>query len=231
MSLQKTRISTGIPSLDLLLGGGFHSKAINLIYGEATTGKTTLALTTVFHHLSHQPSANALYLDIDNKLNVKRFKQIALSQGKNLLQRIQLFTPESFSMQSDVLEQLPELITGDLFIIDSITGLYRGETEDAEKTFRANKELNRQLGYLTEISKVKGSTMVLTGQVRNILDTRLVEPVAQRLLRYWSETIIRLEKTTQPSNRYAILEKPEESKAPIILTINQSGITEEQSWT
>ena len=228
MSLMKTRISTGIPSLDLLLGGGFHSKAINLIYGEATTGKTTLALTTVFHHLSHQPSAKALFLDIDNKLNVTRLKQISTSQGRNLLPRIQLFTPESFSMQSDTLEQLPELITGDLFIIDSITGLYRGETEDAEKTFRVNKELNRQLGYLSEISKTKGLTMVLTGQVRNILDTRQVEPVAQRLLRYWSETIIKLEITSQPSNRFAILEKPEESKAPIILTINQSGITEEQ---
>lgn len=228
MSLQKTRISTGIPSLDDLLGGGFHTETINLLYGEATTGKTTLSLTTVFHHLSQQPSAKAVYLDIDNKLNVARLEQIAAAQGKKLLPRIQLFTPESYSMQSDTLESLPELIRGDLLVIDSITGLYRGETEDAEKTFRVNKELNRQLGYLTELAQSTGSTMLLTGQVRSILDTRQIEPVAQRLLRYWSETIIRLEKTAQASNRQAILEKPEESKAPIILTINQSGITEEQ---
>ena len=228
MSLQKTRISTGIPSLDNLLGGGFHSQAINLIYGEATTGKTTLSLTTVFHHLSQQPSAKAVYLDIDNKLNASRLEQIASSQGRNLLPRIRLFTPESYSMQGDALENLPELITGDLLVIDSITGLYRGETEDAEKTFRVNKELNRQLGYLTEVAETTGSTMLLTGQVRSILDTQQVEPVAQRLLRYWSETIIRLEKTALSSNRHAILEKPEESRAPIILTINESGITEEQ---
>ena len=228
MSLQKTRISTGIPSLDHLLGGGFHTQTINLIYGEATTGKTTLSLTTVFHHLSQHPSAKAVYLDIDNKLNVSRLEQIASSQGKKLLPRIQLFTPESYSMQSDTLEHLPDLIPGDLLVIDSITGLYRGETEDAEKTFRVNKELNRQLGYLTEIAKTTGSTMLLTGQVRSILDTQQVEPVAQRLLRYWSETIIRLEKTAHSSNRHAILEKPEESRAPIILTINESGITEEQ---
>jgi len=228
MSLQKTRISTGIPSLDNLLGGGFHSQKINLIYGEATTGKTTLSLTTVFHHLSQQPSAKAVYLDIDNKLNASRLEQIASSQGRNLLPRIRLFTPESYSMQGDALENLPELISGDLLVIDSITGLYRGETEDAEKTFRVNKELNRQLGYLTEVAETTGSTMLLTGQVRSILDTQQVEPVAQRLLRYWSETIIRLEKTALSSNRHAILEKPEESRAPIILTINESGITEEQ---
>lgn len=227
MSLQ-TRTPTGIPPLDLLLGGGFHSHAINLVYGEATTGKTTLCLTTVFHHLSKNRTVKAIYLDIDNKLNAARFEQIAESQGKNLLPRIQLFTPESYTMQGDALEQLPELRGGDLLIIDSLTGLYRGETEDAEKTFKVNKELNRQLGYLTEVAETTGSTMLLTGQVRSILDTQQVEPVAQRLLRYWSETIIRLEKTAQSSNRHAILEKPEESRAPIILTINESGITEEQ---
>ena len=80
MSLQKNRISTGILPLDQLLGGGFHNQAINLIYGEATTGKTTLSLTTVFHHLSQQSSAKAVYLDIDNKLNVSRLEQIAFSQ-------------------------------------------------------------------------------------------------------------------------------------------------------
>ena len=228
MSIHRTRISTGIPSLDNLLGGGFHSQTINLIYGEATTGKTTLSLTTVFHHLSQQASAKAVYLDIDNKLNVSRLEQIAFSQGKMLLPRIQLFTPESYSMQSDTLELLPDIIAGDLLVIDSITGLYRGETEDTEKTFKVNKELNRQLGYLTELAKTTGSTILLTGQVRSIMDTQQVEPVAQRLLRYWSETIIRLEKTAQPNNRHAILEKPEESKPPIILTINESGMTEEQ---
>jgi len=228
MSRGKTRISTGIPSLDNLLGGGFHSQAINLIYGEATSGKTTLSLTTVFHHLSQRASSKAVYLDIDNKLNASRLEQIAFSQGKQLLSRIQLFTPESYSMQSDALENVPELMAGDLLVIDSITGLYRGETEDAEKTFKVNKELNRQLGYLSELAETRGATILLTGQVRSILDTHMVEPVAQRLLRYWSETIIRLEKTAQPSNRHAILEKPEESRAPIILTINKTGMTEEQ---
>ncbi len=228
MSLQKTRIPTGIPSLDNLLGGGFHSQAINLMYGEAATGKTTLSLTTVFYHLSQSRTAKAVYLDIDNKLNMARLQQIARSQGSNLLTRLRLFTPESYRTQGDALEQLPELVEGDLLIVDSITGLYRGETENTEKTFRVNKELNRQLGYLTEIAKTTGSTTLLTGQVRSIMDTQQIEPVAQRLLRYWSETILRLEKTMDPGNRQAILEKPVESRAPVMLTINQMGITEEK---
>lgn len=229
MSLQ-TRTQTGIKSLDTLLGGGFLSHAINLIYGEATTGKTTLSLTTVFHHLQTNRTAKTVYLDIDNKLNITRLSQIAESQGLNLLPRIHLFTPESYDMQGDALEQLPDFYTGDILVVDSITGLYRGETEDADTTFKSNKELNRQLGFLSEKAKSTGVTIILTGQVRSILDTDQIEPVAQRLLRYWSDTIMKLEKTPQVYNRQAILEKPSNNRSPIILTINKSGITEEQRW-
>ena len=222
---EQGRISTGIPPLDNLLGGGFHGSAINLIYGEATSGKTTLTLTTALHHLQYNRSAKAVYLDIDNKLNVGRLQQLA-SNNESVLRRLNLYTPESFTNQSEAIEQLPQLKSGDLVIIDSITGLYRGETEDTESTFEANKELNRQLGYITEISLTTGAAMLLTGQVRSILDTSQVEPVAQRILRYWSKTIIKLEKTALPSNRQATMEKPQGIRSPIILTINSSGITE-----
>jgi DNA repair protein RadB len=224
MSVQN-RISTGIPPLDNLLGGGFHGSAVNLIYGEATSGKTTLTLTTALHHLQQNRSAKVVYLDIDNKLNVGRLQQL-VADNDSLLRRLNLYTPGSFNNQSEAIEQLPDLSYDDIVIIDSITGLYRGETEDMERTFEVNKELNRQLGYITEIAKTTGAAMLLTGQVRSILDTSQVEPVAQRLLRYWSSTIIKLEKTAVTSNRQATMEKPQGIRSPIILTINSSGMVE-----
>ena len=227
MSTQN-RIPTGIPPLDNLLGGGFLGSAVNLIYGHATSGKTTLTLTTALHHLQSNRSAKTVYLDIDNKLNVGRLQELS-SIDAGLLRRLNLYTPESFSNQSDAFEQLPSLNQGDIVIIDSITGLYRGETEDTERTFEANKELNRQLGYITEIAKTTGAAILLTGQVRSILDTTQVEPVAQRLLRYWSSTIIKLEKTALASNRQATMEKPEGIRSPIILAINSSGMVEAQN--
>ena len=227
MSVQN-RVPTGIPPLDNLLGGGFYGSAVNLIYGKATSGKTTLTLTATLHHLGQNRSAKAVYLDIDNKLNVGRLQQIA-SIDENVLRRLNLYTPDSFDDQSDALEQLPALNSGDIVIIDSITGLYRGETEDTERTFEANKELNRQLGYITEIAKTTGAAILLTGQVRSILDTSQIEPVAQRLLRYWSTTIIKLEKTAISSNRQATMEKPKGIRSPIILTINSSGMVEDKN--
>ena len=219
------RISTGIPPLDNLLGGGFIGSAVNLIYGEATTGKTTLTLTSALYHLRVHRSSRTVYLDIDNKLNIGRLQQL-VSNDESVLRRLNLYTPDSFSNQSEAIEQLPALNQGDIVIIDSITGLYRGETEDIELTFKANKELNRQLGYITEIAKTTGATMLLTGQVRSILDTSQVEPVAQRILRYWSQTILKLEKTAVSSNRQVTMEKPLGIRVPIILTLNSSGIVE-----
>jgi RecA/RadA recombinase len=89
-----------------------------------------------------------------------------------------------------------------------------------------NKELNRQLGYLTEINKTTGSTILLTGQVRSKIDTMQIEPVAKRLMEYWSSTIIRLDKTGNSENRQATLEKPDKSTTPLILTIDKSGLKE-----
>jgi len=76
-----------------------------------------------------------------------------------------------------------------------------------------------------EIAKTTGATMLLTGQVRSVMDTSQIEPVAPRLLRYWSSTILKLEKTST-GYRQATLEKPPGIRSPIILTINESGIAE-----
>lgn len=220
-------METGIPSLDRLLGGGFHSSAINLVYGEPTAGKTTLTLTTVLNHLSSNRASKAVYLDIDNKLNVERLQQLFSNQD-SLLKRFRFSAPDSFDLQSITLEYLPDLEPEDIVIIDSITGLYRGETEDVERTFQSNKELNRQVGYILEVAKTSGATMIITGQVRSILDSSNIEPVAPRILRYWSSTILKLEKRIQGS-RQITLEKPAGIRSPIIITINDSGFVEGSS--
>ena len=43
------RLATGSDDLDLILGGGFPVRSINLIAGEPGTGKTLLALQMIFH--------------------------------------------------------------------------------------------------------------------------------------------------------------------------------------
>jgi len=81
-----------------------------------------------------------------------------------------------------------------------------------EKLFSFNKELNRQLAYLTHFAKVFDLPIILTSQVHstmkeNDLQTGEVEPVATRALNFWSTNIIRLKGTQKPGSKIAYLER------------------------
>lgn len=221
------RLSTGCVSLDEILGGGFRFGMVSLIYGEASTGKTTLALSCVIRHLGGDPSQKAFYIDADSSLSTNRIMQIAGSEG-DLLEHLLVWRPRSFSEQTEIVESLPAHLTREAtpVVVDSITGLYRLEAGDPNKTFSVNKALNRQLGFLSETAKTRGAAVLLVGQVHSVLgsETPQVEPVAQRLLRYWSDTVLKLESTQTPGIREALLEKPEGAEKACRFRLSDAGV-------
>jgi DNA repair protein RadB len=222
------KISTGIKSLDSKLYGGFSIGEVAFIYGEPSTGKTTLLLSAAARLITLNPAAKIVYVDSDCKFSTKRISQMI--DNNESLRRIIYAQPSSFKEQAEVLDNLPEGIQqGDLICIDSFTGLYRLETGDSQKTFLENKELNRQLGQIKETAISKRVAILLTGQVRNILESPVpaIEPVAQRLLRFWSDTVIRLENTSSQGVKQASIEKPHNLKGAIRFKITEKGIEDE----
>lgn len=219
-------ISTGCGALDALLSGGFRRGRVHLLYGEAATGKTTIAIAAALNHLRRDPGAVAYYVDSDHKLTSERLSQIAGTPVRGV-RRLLLWRPVSFRQQARVIEDLHYRAgSGDMVVVDSVTGLYRVETGGPERTFRANKELNRQLALLVEMTRTGGTATVLTGQVRSVMDeTDDVEPVAPRLLRFWSDVIIRLDSLPAPGFRQAAVEKPVGGDATVI-RITERGVEE-----
>jgi circadian clock protein KaiC len=63
--MNETRVPTGIPELDAVLGGGFRRGKIYLVLGEPGTGKTIFALQFLYQAL--QEGEKALYVAIDEK--------------------------------------------------------------------------------------------------------------------------------------------------------------------
>ena len=222
------RLPTGLSPLDEILGGGFRYGAVSLIYGEASTGKTTIAFSSLARHLEGDPWAKAFYLDSDNKLSTRRLTQI--TEDPDVLERLLIWRSMNFPEQGRTIESLPYLLpNGNIpVVVDSITGPYRLEAGNSAKTFRANKELNRQLGFLSETAKTKDSAILVTGQVHSILDRDPpeVEPVAHRLLEYWSDAILKLETTSIQGVRQAILEKPGEERRSCRFRLGEAGIEE-----
>jgi DNA repair protein RadB len=223
----RRRIQTGSSSLDSLLNGGFSAGELSLIYGEPGSGKTTLALSAASQLLRIDPASKTIYIDSDGKFTPARL--IQLTGSEESLRRFIYARPSTFEDQSETLDRLfQQLQPGDLTILDSITSLYRVETGDTLKTFIENKELNRQLGLLKEVALTTQAVIILTGQVRSILDSPIpaVEPVAQRLLRYWSDKVIRLENTATQGVKQVTVEKPRSLRGIVRFKIVERGLEE-----
>jgi len=221
----RRRIPTGSSGLDAQLAGGLAAGELTLVYGEPASGKTTLALSAAARLLLRDHAAKTVYIDSDAKFTPTRLTQ--MTGAEETLRRLVYTRPTTFEEQAEALDRLPEqLQPGDLAAVDSITGLYRVETGDTQKTFMENKELNRQLGHLKEVALATGAAVVITGQVRSVLDSPVpaVEPVAQRLLRYWSDKVIRLENTATQGVKQATVEKPRGMRGAARFRITERGV-------
>ena len=196
-------------TLDALLGGGFTAGEITIIYGEAGTGKTTLAIQTSIE--AARRSFKVLFIDADHSFTHQRFLQLAGEDSAGVSERILLFFPETFSAQMSLIESIENYLTAStrLIIVDTITSLYRVSLGSSEHTFMLNRELNRQLAYLSEVALGHGLVVLLTSQVHARLDFPFgrIEPVARRTLAHWPRTIIRLKNTSERGRKEFVIER------------------------
>ena len=200
-------LSSGSDAIDRLLGGGFPFHQISLLYGEAATGKTILSMQCVLE--AARKEYKVFYLDSDQSFSANRME--GLAGGRELAERIVLFRPEDFDEQGRIVENIENLLTKTptLVVVDSITGLYRGGQVKPEGYFGRDRELNRQLAQLDALGSRFAAWILLTGQVHSSPTGGewLVEPVATRTLRHWSDLILRLTQTPRPNVRDCFLEK------------------------
>jgi len=224
-------IPTGSKTIDESLGGGLQLGSINLIYGEAETGKTTLGIQCAVNCASQ--NRKTLFVDCDDKFSVQRLIQIASKKFKEVAELIVLAKPYDFSEQALIIDQLGEYVTNNfgLTILDTLTSLYRLRVSELpSKTFELNRELNRQLAVLAQTAKTKKIAVLITSQVHSVLDEDpiSVQPVATRVLKFWADTIIELKPTENPQIVEMTLEKSPRKLQPKTnnLRIEESGMHE-----
>lgn len=195
--------------LDAALGGGFTLGEIAVVYGEAGTGKTTLAIQTTIE--AARRASKVLYIDTDHSFTHQRFIQLAGEDSDATSERILLFYPETFSAQTSLIEGVENYLTTStrLVVVDTITSLYRVSLGSAEQTFSLNRELNRQLAYLSEVALRYKLVALLTSQVHARLGFPFgrIEPVARRTLAHWPRTIIRLRNTAEHARKEIVVER------------------------
>jgi DNA repair protein RadB len=204
------KIPTGCKALDNALSGGISPKSLTLVYGEAETGKTTLAMQTVVN--CAMQGYKTLFVDCDDTFSSRRLSQIATGKLDKIAELIILMKPHSFYEQAFVIDHLTEYVTKHfgLVVIDTVTSIYSAQvSENPEKTFELNRELNRQMGLLAQLAKTNKIAILVTSQVRSAFEEGYVsvEPVATRVLKFWAETIIAMKPTENPKIIRAFVEK------------------------
>lgn len=220
---------TGSVSLDKLLGGGLHPSEVTLVYGEAETGKTSLAIQCAVN--ASRLGFKAVFVDSDRNFSPRRLAQIAGRDLDEVAPRIALIQPETFQEQALAIDRLDEFLMPQigLVVVDTVTSLYRAEMSEAkEKTYKMNRELGRQLACLAQIAITRKIATLVTSQVRNVFfeSSVTVEPVATRVLRFWSDTVINFRPADSRNKVKAVLEKhaPRTGPANCYLSIEENGV-------
>ena len=186
-------------------------EGINLVYGEAATGKTTLALMLAY---SYSKFSKVIFIDTENSFNTERFKQIAQEDYKKCLNNIITFKVEDFEEQEKVIKKLNE-IDASLIILDTIGMHYRVNLKENFK--EANVKIVEMLKTLRELNK-NNVNVLITNQVYSNFKTNDVESVGGKMIKKFCKVVIKLEKDP----RKMLREKP--NKVEKLFEINNYGI-------
>ncbi len=217
MDTLQRKIPTGCHALDKMLEGGLTLGDVTLVYGEAETGKTSLAIQCAVN--AARIGYKAILVDSDGTFSPVRLSQIAHKDLDEVAPSITLVKPATFQEQASAIDRLDEYLTKTvgLIVVDTVTSLYRIELGEPKRTFTFNRELGRQVACLAQIAKTRKVAVVINSQVRNVFLEGVVtmEPVATRVLKFWADIVLNLKHTGQSRIMKAVLEKHPERKRPI----------------
>jgi RecA/RadA recombinase len=221
-------INTGSTRINSNIGGGIAPTSVTLIYGEPETGKTTLAIQCAVSCALQ--NYKILFVDCDNTFSTKRLSQLSADKFEQVAEQVILIKPKDFNEQTAVIDHIQDYTAKNfgLIIIDTFTSLYGAKVcESSGKAFSVNRELNRQLAILAQTTKIRKIPIIITSQVRSVLDDPNVgvAPVANRVLKFWADTIIAMKPTNYPQTIKAVLETREnKQEVTCYVQICENGI-------
>jgi len=196
------RVSTGIPALDDLLGGGIERRAITQVYGEPGCGKSTVVLVAAVERL--RAGESVIYLDTEG-FSVERFRQVAGERAEELARSLFLSEPLDFEQQGLMIAESERLLQKGkvgLIVIDSATALYRTELTTGQE---AQRRLARQMVLLLGLAKRYNVPVLVTNQVYMDVTRNVPTGLGGTTLAHLSKAIVRLEGSE--GIRRAMLEK------------------------
>jgi len=215
---------------------GLEPRAITNFYGTPGTGKTNLCMLAAAD--CARKGGKVVYIDTEGGFSLERLKQMAPDDYEDILNKIELVEPMNLREQTSAVRRVAER-KPDLVILDSSVALYRVEHAEMRETvdnknrkcemdsiMTANRELSKQLSVLSVVARENGIPVLITTHAFKSWGNGDYDIVGGDPIRYWSKSIIFLEKTGKASERKAVIIKhrsqPEGKEAKFMLV--QNGI-------
>ena len=230
-----TRAETSCRGIDELLGGGVEHGAITMVYGEAGSGKTSLALQSA-HACVTTGGGEVIFIDTEG-VSSDRVRQIcgdgdngpagdahgasdgegdASEAGSTAMRFLQPRNQDE--LHTVITAKLPEREGGALVLVDTINGYARlAYPQDKEK---CELQFAEMVMALQRLAQERDVPVLLTAQVYERDGD--VNPYFGRMLVHVAKTLVLLEKGGAPGLRHARLKKhrslPEEGVVDFMLT-------------
>lgn len=111
--------TTGIPDLDLALGGGgIPMGGIVEIYGEESSGKTTIALSAISAMHEEDPEALAVFVDVEHALNIDLVRAMNVDEDRLIIAQ-----PESAPVALQIAREWINSGLAGIVVLDSTAAL------------------------------------------------------------------------------------------------------------
>jgi recombination protein RecA len=156
-------ISTGALSLDLALGGGIPKGRVTEVFGQESSGKTTLCL-----HLIANVQKNggiATFIDAEHALDVAYAQRIGVDVEGLLLSQ-----PDSGEQALEIAEHLVRSSAVDIIVIDSVAALVpRAELEGEMGEYQPGIQarlMSQALRRLSGTISKSQTSVIFTNQIR-----------------------------------------------------------------
>jgi meiotic recombination protein DMC1 len=225
------------PELETLIFGQKFSSEYkgNLIhiFGEAGTGKTTMALQIAIAVCLR--GKKVIIIDTEGKIGGEKIQAIAGTDNLAQVNKsLKLYCPQKFDEQHDLIERLDFYLKNQeigLIVIDTITNLYRQEMLFKKGNKSAFEKLAYQIAFLRRLSRERNIPILIFNQATMlkpsekdplILKRERVNPVAKAIMSYWSDREIIFIK--QGWNKFEA-RIPSEFEGRVLFEISNKGIT------
>ena len=164
------------------------------VYGGEKVGKTSFAL--MFSASVLRGGGAVVYVDCGGRLYFPRLERVLESYGVEA-DRFFITSPMDFEEQEravvNVVSSPPKGVRA--IVCDNFTYLHRLEIDGNPRIdLPIYKRLAYQVALLKEVCLELDIPVIVIGQVHEIPTKEQVEPVAGRIMRYWSDAIIRMER-------------------------------------